>query len=136
MLSKTKLFLDTSFVIALINERDQYHGIALDSISQYDRHPFVTTDAVLPEIGNALSRRYKTAAIQVIQEFMSTDNVEVLHLSAELFVQAFDLYCTYQDKEWGLVDCVSFVVMQDLNIQEVLTFDHHFVQAGFRQLPQ
>ncbi len=35
------------------------------------------------------------------------------------------------DKEWGLVDCVSFVTMNQLGITEALTTDRHFEQAGF-----
>ncbi len=38
------------------------------------------------------------------------------------------------DKEWSLVDCMSFVVMQDRRLQESLTTDEHFEQAGFRSL--
>jgi predicted nucleic acid-binding protein len=39
-----------------------------------------------------------------------------------------------EDKDWGLVDCASFAVMQDLGITEAFTDDRHFQQAGFRRL--
>jgi hypothetical protein len=38
------------------------------------------------------------------------------------------------DKEWSLVDCISFAVMKQRKIKEALTADHHFVQAGFRAI--
>jgi predicted nucleic acid-binding protein len=44
------------------------------------------------------------------------------------------MFRSRQDKEWGLVDCVSFVVMQNRGIAEALTADEHFHQAGFRSL--
>ena len=62
-----RVFLDTSFVIALLNEKDQYHE-------------------------------------------------------------------KYADKKWGLVDCISFVVMREAGLSEVLTFDQDFEQAGFMVL--
>ncbi|MFM6058496.1 MAG: hypothetical protein ACKO1I_17670 [Microcystis aeruginosa] len=38
------------------------------------------------------------------------------------------------DKAWSLVDCTSFIVMQQMEIQEALTTDQHFEQAGFIRL--
>jgi hypothetical protein len=38
------------------------------------------------------------------------------------------------DKDWGLTDCISFVVMKDTKMTEALTTDHHFEQAGFKAL--
>jgi hypothetical protein len=35
------------------------------------------------------------------------------------------------DKSWPLTDCISFSVMEEREIQEALTGDHHFEQAGF-----
>ena len=34
-------------------------------------------------------------------------------------------------KEWGLTDCISFVVMADRGLTQALTADDHFTQAGF-----
>jgi predicted nucleic acid-binding protein len=125
------IFIDTSFIIALINERDQYHTQALDLSDLYIDQALAITDAVLLEIANSLARRYKNEAIEVIEQFLNSEDVEVIRLTPAIFDRAFELYKTRPDKEWGLVDCVSFIVMQDRHIQEVLTFDQHFAQAGF-----
>lgn len=126
-----KIFIDTLFVIALINRRDQYHQQAVECADLYEGQSLVVSDAVLLEIGNALARGYKSEAVEVITDFLSSDDVEVVRLSPELFEKAFDLYKAYQDKEWGMVDCISFVIMREMGITDALTFDQHFVQAGF-----
>jgi predicted nucleic acid-binding protein len=36
-----------------------------------------------------------------------------------------------QDKGYSLTDCMSMIVMENYGIQEVLTSDKHFKQAGF-----
>jgi len=51
-----------------------------------------------------------------------------------LYIRSFDLFANRNDKDWGLTDCVSFVVMQDQEISMALTADRHFVQAGFEAL--
>jgi len=38
------------------------------------------------------------------------------------------------DKDWSLTDCTSFIVMQDRNVTDALTADHHFDHAGFNAL--
>lgn len=128
------IFIDTGFVIALINTRDTYHQTAQQLSEQYSSFPFITTDAVLLEIGNALAKSFKPQGIEVIQYFSESPEVTVVHSNAVLFQQAFNLYQTYIDKSWGLVDCLSFTVMKEMQITDALTFDHHFSQAGFRQL--
>ena len=94
----------------------------------------LVTDAILLEIGNALARNFRQEAVEVIEEFFASDEVEIVRLDPDLFERAFDKYKEYQDKEWGLVDCVSFVVMNDASVSAALTFDQHFVQAGFKAL--
>ncbi len=128
------IFMDTGFVIALINKRDHYHKQARTLADQYDGQPMLITDAILLEIGNALARDFKAEASEIIVNFLISDDVKVIRLSPQLFDEAFAMYQQYQDKEWSLVDCVSFVVMQQENSTQALTFDRHFVQAGFEAL--
>jgi predicted nucleic acid-binding protein len=125
------VFVDTSFGVALVNKNDQNHGLALDLSSRFTGQGLVTTDAILLEIGNALSRNFKRASVEIIEDFLTSDDVRVIHLHPSLFRKAFELYKSRSDKAWGLIDCVSFVVMKDLGITDALSADKHFEQAGF-----
>ena len=87
------------------------------------------------EIGNALAKqRYRDAASQLLEALESDPQVEIVPLAEQLYARALQLYRERPDKEWGLTDCVSFVVMQDRGITEALTADEHFQQTGFRVL--
>ncbi|XGV96863.1 MAG: type II toxin-antitoxin system VapC family toxin [Leptolyngbya sp. BL-A-14] len=133
----TDVFLDTSFAIALSATTDQSHARAVDLANQIEKNGtrLVTTQAILLEIGNALSKqRYRIAAIQLLESLASDPNVEIVPLSNDLYHAAFNLFSDRLDKEWGLIDCISFVVMQERGIFEALTTDDHFNQAGFRAL--
>ena len=54
-----------------------------------------------------------------------------MEIDRRMFEQGLKLYEKYDDKIWGLVDCISFVVMGENELIEVLTFDRDFTQAGF-----
>ena len=87
------------------------------------------------EIGNSLSKqKYRAAAIQLLESLETDPSVEVVLLTNSLYKLAFNLFKQREDKEWGLVDCISFIVMQDRGITDALTTDTHFQQAGFRVL--
>ena len=78
-----RIFIDTMYVVALINENDEYHKIACELSEKHENSSFVTTDAVLLEIANALARNYKEQA------------VEIVHLNPALFEKAFQRYKMY-----------------------------------------
>lgn len=127
----SRIFVDTAFVIALINRRDQYHHQAAELADKFEGYPLLVTDAVLLEIGNALAHGYKQEAIEVIENFLASEEVEIVRLTPQLFEQGFALYKQYRDKEWSLVDCISFAAMREAGVNQALTFDRHFIQAGF-----
>lgn len=130
----SRIFVDTLFVVAQVNQRDQYHEKASQLADQFEGYPLLVTDAVLLEIGNALAHNFKKEAVAIIEHFLTSEEVKIVNLTPELFARAFAEYRKYQDKEWGLIDCVSFIVMRQEGVRQALTFDHHFEQAGFQVL--
>ncbi|HEY2158786.1 MAG TPA: PIN domain-containing protein [Isosphaeraceae bacterium] len=134
---RPEAFVDAAYAIALASHSDQLHdrAVAMAERLESDQTLLVTTRAVLLEIGNALSkRRHRAAAVQLLAALEADPSVEIVALSPELYAKAFDLYRGRPDKEWGLIDCISFVVMEARGITEALTADEHFEQAGFRAM--
>lgn len=132
-----RAFLDTSYAIALSNPADQFHQRAIQLADQLETNQtqLVTTQAVLLEIGNALSKqRYRRAAVMLLDSLERDPTVEIVALSSSLFGAAFQLFRERPDKEWGLVDCLSCIVIQKHGISDALTSDSHFRQMGFAAL--
>ena len=127
-------FVDSLYIIALINPRDQHHTRALELAEQFDGTPLLITDAIFLEIGNTLARRFKPQGIGAIERPKSGAEVTCVHLTPDLFDRGFQYFSKHRDKDWGLVDCISFVAMRDHGVTDALTHDRHFIQAGFRAL--
>ena len=128
------LFLDTSFVQALLNRRDQYHPRAMTMAARLRTDTIYITEAVITEIGNALSASDRAKASAFIRSLYATPNVRVVTVTTELVQQALALYESRSDKTWGLTDCISFVVMDQNALRDALSSDRDFLQAGFRPL--
>ncbi len=132
-----ELFLDTSFSIGLVSPRDQINKKAVDWSKKIEKLkiPMVTTQAVLLEIGNALSKiAFRQVGIGLLTNLENDPDTTIISLTDEIYNKAFELFRSRPDKEWGLVDCISFVVMRERNIEAALTADEHYIQAGFRAL--
>ncbi|MGB9181400.1 MAG: PIN domain-containing protein [Pyrinomonadaceae bacterium] len=134
---KDRVFLDAVYAIAVTVTNDQYHerAVALAWQMKAEGTRLITTRAVVLEIGNALSKmRYRQAAVGLLDALEQDALVEIVPTSEEVCQRAFRLYKNRSDKEWGLTDCISFIIMQDQNLTEALTADEHFQQAGFEAL--
>jgi uncharacterized protein len=130
-----RLFIDTVFIQALLNRNDQYHQQAKAFLPRLRAASEVwVTEAVLIEVGNALSATNRTAAIQFIEQCYQTNNIQVVPVDTQLLSRAIQLYQSRPDKTWGLTDCISFIIMQDQGLIDAVTVDKHFVQAGYRAL--
>ena len=128
-----RLFADTAFYVALLNERDALHEQA--SILASTTFQIVTTEYVLLEVGNSFNRSHaRTQFPGLVKALYANPNIEVVAGSKAMLEHALALFAGYDDKHWSLTDCSSFVVMREFGLTEALTSDHHFEQAGFKPL--
>jgi len=125
------IFLDTGYLIALVNKKDDLHKIALDASRKF-HGPFLTTQLILVEIANSLSLPgNRNLAINIIKKMKADPQTTVVLFSSEGFEKALAFYKKRPDKSWGMIDCFSFIAMEEFGIKEALTFDEHFKQAGY-----
>jgi len=126
-------FLDTNGWLALLNSSDALHSAAAATWENLVRQSYsiILTDWIVAETGNGLARTVArsrfAAAVELVQ---LSPRARIIPVSEHLFWQALDLYTKRPDKTWGLVDCASFVLMEEEGIREAFTNDHHFQQAG------
>jgi predicted nucleic acid-binding protein len=131
-----RLLLDTTFIVGLINRRDQHHSQAQKYMPRVQAaYEIFITEAILMEVGNLLHpTQNRIKAADFIESCYSTPNINVIPVETVLLKRALEFYRKHNDKDWGLTDCISFVVMSENGLTLAVTADTDFQQAGFRAL--
>ena len=130
----SSVFLDTNGWIPLLNATEYMHERANNEWLGLGLRGYriLLTDWIIAETGNGLARsREKERFAESVERFWQSPVVEIVTVDRQLIAQAIHMYRTYMDKSWGLVDCTSFVIMQENGITHAFTSDRHFEQAGF-----
>jgi len=130
----SRWFVDTYYLLALLSPEDEGHAKALAFASQIRGRLFATQWVFTELLDGVADTAYRSSAVEFLKTFTKEANVSVVPASNDWFTRGLKLYQDRPDKEWSLTDCISFLVMKDLGIQEALTADHHFAQAGFTAL--
>ena len=131
------VLVDTAAWIALVNTRDELHDRAIQTMAELrdGNVALITTEFVLLEVANAFcASAWRARAIKLIEGLRSLPNLRIIEADTSLLSEGWQLYCDRSDKEWSLTDCVSIAVMENEQIKEAFTSDHHFEQAGFIKL--
>jgi uncharacterized protein len=121
------VFADTFYWIALLNPSDRNFQEALHFDALLSGGIVYTTEEVLTEVpafptGDTWLRNN---AVETVREILSDDAVHVIPRS---------FYAARPDKGYSLTDCISMQTMRREGLTDVLTYDRHFEQEGFRAL--
>ena len=131
------IFGDSSYWIALLNARDQWHEVALIASADTEDCYIVTSEMVLVEVLNHMAEYGEEARIEavgMVRDLVDDPRVEILPQTTEQFWATVEYYEARPDKDWGLTDCASFRLMEAMGISDALSSDSDFAQAGFRVL--
>ena len=129
------IFLDTVGLVALWDQRDQWHTAAKSCFAAQDPNTsrYITTSYVLVECANHAARRvYRPEVVKLREELIA---------AGDLFDPLLDeIRSAWEDYARGgvgtasLVDHISFAVMRRLGVTKAFTNDKHFTAAGFEIL--
>lgn len=133
-----EVFADTNFWIAIFDERDSHHENATLAISLLPSQcTLVTSQIVISEVLELFAKSssfIKEELVKFISELLKDPSLILEPSTPKLHEDTVVFYRKHSDKEWGFVDCSSFVIMKRRQIKEALTYDRHFIQAGFKAL--
>jgi uncharacterized protein len=133
------LFIDTSGWASLFITQEPNHLLANQALNQalQNRQILITTNYIISELVALLHsplRQPRSRIFEVVDAIKTVPYVRIMHIDPPTDQAAWELCKNRSDKPWSLVDCSSFVIMQQLEITMALTTDHHFEQAGFIRL--
>lgn len=128
------VFVDTSAFYALFNPRDQNHKVAGSCLVDLHRRSvaLMTTNLVLFEAYVLVHARTGRRGLLRFRDVLAKSRwLRRVVVDAACEGQAWKLLERESDKDYSLVDAVSFVVMRANKIESAFAFDAHFRQAGF-----
>jgi len=134
-----ELFVDTAGWGHLLDRSQAHHQLAkaIYEKTKQQKRKIVTSSYVLSELVPLVNSRLrvpKHETIRLVKALKTSPHIDIVYVDSVIDTQAWGLLEKRLDKDWSLVDCSSMIIMQQRNIEEVLTTDHHFIQAGFTTL--
>ena len=137
------VFADTSGWANALHRGQPFHALAVSVVSQVraNGRRLVTTNYVLTELVALLTspiRMTRPQQIQLLADIRSAAWVDIIHIDESLDGAAWNLWQSRPDKEWSLVDCASFVVMQQRGLTQAQAMSlsvNGFVNDLVRQFP-
>jgi len=129
-------FIDTSALLAVLDADDLNHPPAKQAWENLvaNEDDLVCTNYVLVETFALVQSRLGMEAVRTLQE----DIVPLLRiewLEAQSHASSVAALLIAARRQLSLVDCASFDAMRRLGITTVFTFDRHFTEQGFSQIP-
>ncbi|MFN8111900.1 MAG: PIN domain-containing protein [Solirubrobacterales bacterium] len=129
------LFVDTSFLYAALDRRDDRHEDAVAVLDEASGQGLLTTSHVLGESWTLTRRRLgHRAAVSLLEAVRQSRLYTVVTPGQRLEERAFEWLHGHDEREYSSVDAVSFVTMRDRSVDTALAFDADFEAAGFSTL--
>jgi hypothetical protein len=129
-----KIFVDTSALKAIIDEKDDFYSIAEKIFNKMteDGCELVTSNFIVDECATLI--RVKSGLVKALRfkEFL-TDCVPTISIQRVLIKDEIEAWKLFK-KEWSglsFTDCTCFAMMKRMGIKRVFGFDKHFERAGF-----
>lgn len=129
--------MDTSWLVALIDKRDQNQARAMELVRTLEKEAalLISTDAVIGELCNYFARSpLRTEAISWVEELRDDAGWDIVPVDRALLARAEARYRLHDDKSWSLTDCIGMELMDARRVKDAATTDMGFKQAGFRVL--
>lgn len=135
-----KVFVDTGPLRALVVPKDQGRERTLEIIENLgkQRVEMLTSDYIMDEVFTGLLNDIR-AGYRRIKEFnqlvLKQKLLKIEWIDRQRWLRTKRLFLKVaRDKSWSFTDCTSYVVIKELKIKQIFTFDEHFKQMGFELL--
>ncbi len=124
------IFLDTGFLFGLVSTKDEHHNRVVEVFSTFKgarlSDELLTTNHVIAET-ITLTRKLGHEKAAKLGERLYSEKLARIHWTTpDEEREAFEYFKRHRDQVYSFTDCLSFVVMEKLDIREALAVDSDF----------
>lgn len=117
------IFVDASYIIALIVEKDPWHQDAINLLDRLKSEEKIITDAMIIESLNLIGSCHGGKVGYLTFKYIR-DNFNIFK-SDTLLEESIRYYLKY-DGTLSLADCTAIHAMKENNVHEIFSFDDDF----------
>jgi hypothetical protein len=126
-----KLFIDSGAFIALIDERDPMHQASQTFYTSLEmRSKLITSLTVVSEtyiwLRYHVSYDSATRFLGIIERSEKAGDLKVILPDDDMKSKTHAILKNYPDQDLSYTDAISFVILENMNIDDVFSFDSHF----------
>jgi len=118
------IFLDTSFIVALVNNSDDRHNKAVKLASKIQNEEKIVSNIVIIEVLNIL-RKFKDGKLNKEVFRIIKDNFQIYLEDMGVYDDALNIQLRYKGK-LGFSDSIMITIMKRMNIVKIASYDRHF----------
>lgn len=107
---------------------------AVGTLVRAGRRLVVTDYVIVESVNLANVRSGARVATRVLDLIEQSGGIRIEWIGIPRFEAARAFFRRHSDHAYSFTDCSSFVVMRELKLQQALTSDRHFSEAGFEPL--
>lgn len=136
-MARGDVFVDTSGLYALVDKKDASYEAAKNEVGKVAKsgRKLVVTDYIVDEtVTLARARSGTRVAHRVLDLIEQSVGIRVERIDAGRFDKTKAFFRRYADHDYSFTDCSSFVLMRELGLEQALTSDRHYSEAGFQAL--
>ncbi|KZX17620.1 type II toxin-antitoxin system VapC family toxin [Methanobrevibacter filiformis] len=118
-----KIFIDTSYVVALFVPKDQYHEQAKKILPTIDKKEKITCQSVINETITLINKKAGVEASKQVYKVI-LDYFTIITEDMDLYTDSMDILIKYH--KLSLTDSIIVNLMKKDNIIEIASFDDDF----------
>ena len=127
------ILLDTSAIVAIADVRDEFHERAIRTMERLssDDAPLLTHSYVVLETAAVMQRKI---GMQPALDFLTEiEDIATIHwVNQEDHQRAVHRFGQRHRRNLSLVDCISFVLMEQYDCTTAFAYDSDFESEGFQ----
>ncbi len=123
------IFVDSSYYIAIADTKDQWHKKALKLSEYIENNGSVVSSFIISEVVTEIGRRSGGKVAYALYNYF-TDNCKIIYIDRDLLSESMEIVLKY-DGTLSLADAASVAIMDNMKINEIVSFDSDFDKVDF-----